>query len=60
MLSPVITGTLFGTRALAGLLGLADGVDPVTGPAAGLKLFGAMIPVALLGLVAAWRVGRRA
>jgi len=49
-----------GASALAGLLGLADGVDPVTGPAAGLKLFGAMIPVALLGLVAAWRVGRRA
>lgn len=49
-----------GASALAGLLGLAEGVDPATGPAAGLKLFGAMIPVALLGLVAAWRVGRRA
>ena len=49
-----------GASALAGLLGLAEGVDPVTGPAAGLKLFGAMIPVALLGLVAAWRVGRKA
>ncbi len=49
-----------GASALAGLLGLAEGVDPVTGPAAGLKLFGAVIPVALLGLVAAWRVGRKA
>ena len=35
-----------GASALAGRLGLADGVDPATGPAAGLKLFGAMIPVA--------------
>ena len=47
-----------GASALAGLLGLSAGVDPISGPAAGLKLFGAVLPIALLGLLAAWRVGR--
>ena len=44
--------------AIAGALGFADGVDPETGPAAGLWLFGAFAPLALLGWLAAWRVGR--
>jgi hypothetical protein len=34
-------------------------VDKVTGPAAGAWLFGGFVPLALLGLVAAWRVGRK-
>ena len=46
--------------AIAGSLGFADGVDPATGPAAGLWLFGAFAPLALLGALAAWRVGRLA
>src|SRR5215217_4914785 len=46
--------------AIAGALGFADGVDPETGPAAGLWLFGAFAPLALLGWLAAWRVGRLA
>ncbi|MES2035302.1 MAG: MFS transporter [Pseudomonadota bacterium] len=46
--------------AVAGFLGFANGVDPVTGPAAGLWLFGAFAPVALAAWAAAWRLGRLA
>lgn len=47
-----------GASALAGALGFAEGVDRVSSPAAGAWLFGAFVPLALLGLLAAWRVGR--
>ena len=46
--------------AVANALGFAHGVDPTTAPTAGLWLFGAFIPVALAGLAAAWRLGRKA
>lgn len=48
-----------GASALAGALGFAEGVDKVTGPASGIWLFGAFVPLAALGLLAAWRVGRK-
>ncbi len=48
-----------GASALAGALGFAEGVNPTTGPAAGLWLFGAFVPLAALGLLAAWRVGQK-
>ena len=47
-----------GASALAGALGFADGVDPGTGPAAGVWLFGGFVPLAALGLLAAWRMGK--
>lgn len=46
--------------AVAGFLGFDNGVDPITGPAAGLWLFGTFAPVALAGWLAAWRLGRLA
>ena len=49
-----------GASALAGALGFAEGVDRVSGPAAGAWLFGAFVPLAALGVLAAWQVGRRA
>jgi len=44
--------------ALANALGFAHGVDPAAGQAHGLWLFAAFIPLALVGLAAAWRLGR--
>lgn len=44
--------------AIAGALGFSEGVDTATGPAAGLWLFGAFVPLAALGWMAAWRLGR--
>ncbi|MDR7116502.1 MFS transporter [Caulobacter sp. BE254] len=44
--------------ALANALGFAHGVTPAGGLAHGLWLFAAFIPLALAGLVAAWRLGR--
>jgi MFS family permease len=44
--------------ALANALGFANGVTPASGAAHGLLLFSAFIPLALVGLAAAWRLGR--
>jgi len=44
--------------ALANLLGFAHGVDAASGRAHGLWLFAAFTPLALVGLAAAWRLGR--
>ena len=44
--------------ALANLLGFAHGVDPASGQAHGFWLFAAFTPLALVGLAAAWRLGR--
>jgi MFS family permease len=44
--------------ALANALGFAHGVDPAAGQAHGLWLFAAFVPLALVGLAAAWRLGR--
>ncbi|MBC7669398.1 MAG: MFS transporter, partial [Gemmatimonadaceae bacterium] len=44
--------------ALANALGFAGGVTPASGQAHGLWLFAAFAPLALVGLAAAWRLGR--
>jgi MFS family permease len=44
--------------ALANLLGFAHGVDATVGHAHGFWLFAAFTPLALVGLAAAWRLGR--
>ena len=44
--------------ALANALGFAHGVDPAAGQAHGLWLFAAFVPLAVVGLAAAWRLGR--
>jgi len=46
--------------ALAHGLGFAQGVDPALAAARGPWLFAALIPLALLGWAAAWRLGGRA
>jgi hypothetical protein len=45
--------------ALANALGFAHGVTAESGLARGLWLFAAFIPLALVGLAAAWRLGGR-
>ena len=55
-----LIGGAFGaaaSSALAGALGFADGVDPDVGPANGVWLFAAFLPVSLAGWLAAWRLG---
>ena len=55
-----LIGGAFGAAAasaVAGALGFADGVEPGNGAVNGLWLFGAFIPVSLVGWVAAWRLG---
>lgn len=44
--------------AIANALGFAGGIDPATAPVNGLWLFGAFLPVAVLGWWGAWRLGR--
>jgi MFS family permease len=44
--------------ALANALGFAHGVTPQSGAAHGLWLFAAFVPLAVVGLAAAWRLGR--
>jgi MFS family permease len=44
--------------ALANALGFAHGVEPANGLTHGLWLFCAFVPLALVGLAAAWRLGR--
>jgi MFS family permease len=44
--------------ALANALGFAHGVTPASGQTHGLWLFAAFVPLALVGLAAAWRLGR--
>ncbi len=44
--------------ALANALGFAHGVEPANGLAHGLWLFYAFLPLAIVGLLAAWRLGR--
>jgi hypothetical protein len=44
--------------ALANALGFAHGVTPASGLAHGLWLFAAFVPLAVVGLAAAWRLGR--
>jgi len=44
--------------ALANALGFAHGVTPEGGVAHGLWLFAAFLPLAVIGLLAAWRLGR--
>lgn len=44
--------------ALANALGFAHGVDPAGGAAHGFWLFAAFVPLAGVGLAAAWRLGR--
>jgi len=55
-----LIGGAFGaaaSSAVAGALGFADGVDPQVGAANGVWLFAAFLPVSLVGLLAAWRLG---
>ena len=46
-----------GAGALANALGFSHGIDPDLGRTAGLWLFLAFTPLALIGLAAAWRLG---
>lgn len=48
-----------GAGAMANLLGFSHGVDLSLAPTQGLVLFGAFLPLAVVGFVAAWRLGRR-
>jgi len=48
-----------GAGALANVLGFSHGVDVALAPTHGLVLFGALLPLAVVGFVAAWRLGRR-
>ncbi len=43
--------------SVAAALGFAEGVDPETGRQAGFWLFASFVPLAILGWVAAWRLG---
>ncbi len=55
-----ILGNAIGAAAagvLANLLGLAQGFSPVTASTASPTLLGAFVPVALLAVAAAWRLG---
>jgi MFS family permease len=44
--------------AMANLLGFGAGIDPVAAYAVGPWLFAAFVPLALVGFVAAWKLGR--
>ena len=47
-----------GAGALANVLGFSHGVDPTLAATHGLVLFGAFLPLAVVGFAAAWRLGR--
>ena len=47
-----------GAGALANVLGFSHGVDLALAPTNGLVLFGALLPLAVVGFGAAWRLGR--
>ncbi|USQ96679.1 MFS transporter [Caulobacter sp. RL271] len=47
-----------GAGALANVLGFSHGVDPTLAASHGLVLFGAFLPLAVVGFAAAWRLGR--
>ncbi len=47
-----------GAGAIANVLGFSHGVDLALAPTNGLVLFGAFLPLAVVGFVAAWRLGR--
>jgi len=47
-----------GVGAIANLLGFSHGIDPALAQSQGLVLFTALIPLALVGFAAAWRLGR--
>ncbi|PXA93903.1 MFS transporter, partial [Caulobacter sp. D4A] len=44
--------------AMANLLGFGHGIDPAAAFAHGPWLFGAFVPLALVGFAAAWRLAR--
>lgn len=48
-----------GAGAMANVLGFSEGIDTALAPSHGLILFGAFLPLALVGFTAAWRLGRR-
>lgn len=47
-----------GAGAMANVLGFSAGIDPAAAQSHGLLLFGAFLPLALVGFAAAWRLGR--
>jgi len=47
-----------GAGAMANVLGFGHGVDPTLAPTNGPLLFGAFLPLAVIGMMAAWRLGR--
>jgi MFS family permease len=47
-----------GAGAMANVLGFSHGVDLALAPTNGLILFGAFLPLAVVGFAAAWRLGR--
>lgn len=47
-----------GAGAMANILGFSHGIDLALAPTQGLVLFGAFLPLALVGFAAAWRLGR--
>jgi len=47
-----------GAGAMANVLGFSHGIDLALAPTNGLILFGAFLPLAVVGFVAAWRLGR--
>ena len=56
-----ILGNALGAAAagvVANLLGLSNGFTPVAAAHAAPILLGAFVPVALMGVAAAWRLGR--
>ena len=48
-----------GVGAIANLLGFSHGIDPALAQSPGLVLFTALIPLAIVGFAAAWRLGGR-
>ena len=47
-----------GAGAMANVLGFSHGIDPALAQSHGLLLFAAFAPLALVGFVAAWKLGR--
>ncbi|WP_454714109.1 MFS transporter [Caulobacter segnis] len=47
-----------GAGAMANILGFSHGIDLALVPTQGLVLFGAFLPLAVVGFAAAWRLGR--
>lgn len=47
-----------GAGALANILGFSHGIDLALAPTNGLLLFGALLPLAVVGFAAAWKLGR--